>query len=64
LNENKRHSTKSCIGKDEKIFSDGVLFIRIDDLRQADLVEMINYELYNECYRYLLTVIDMFSKQA
>jgi len=56
--------TQRSIGKDEKIFSDGVLFIRIDDLRQADLVEMINYELYNECYRYLLTVIDMFSKQA
>jgi len=36
----------------------------IDDLWQTDLVEMINYELYNEGYRNLLAFINMFSKQA
>jgi len=36
----------------------------IDDLCQADLVEMIPYQLYNKGYRYRLTVIDTFSKQA
>lgn len=36
----------------------------IDDLWQADLVEMGNYSKYNKNYRYLLTVIDTFSKFA
>ena len=36
----------------------------IDDLSQADLVEMGNYEADNNNYRYLLTVIDTFSKYA
>lgn len=34
----------------------------IDDLWQADLVEMGNYSTQNKGYRYLLTVIDTFSK--
>lgn len=36
----------------------------IDDLWQADLVEMGNYSTFNKGYRYLLTVIDTFSKYA
>ena len=36
----------------------------IDDLWQADLVEMGAYSLYNKNYRYLLTIIDTFSKFA
>lgn len=36
----------------------------IDDLWQADLVEMIPYARENKGYRYLLTVIDAFSKYA
>lgn len=36
----------------------------IDDLWQADLVEMGDYSTYNKNYRYLLTVIDTFSKFA
>ncbi|XP_037898413.1 uncharacterized protein LOC119643140, partial [Glossina fuscipes] len=36
----------------------------IDDLWQADLVEMITYAVQNNGYRYLLTVIDTFSKKA
>lgn len=36
----------------------------IDDLWQADLVEMIPYSAENKGYRYLLTVIDTFSKYA
>lgn len=36
----------------------------IDDLWQADLVEMGNYSTSNEDYRYILTVIDTFSKFA
>lgn len=36
----------------------------IDDLWQADLVEMGNYASHNKNYRYLLTVIDTFSKYA
>jgi len=35
-----------------------------DDLWQADLVEMGNYEKKNNGYRFLLTVIDTFSKYA
>src|SRR6266566_7243481 len=36
----------------------------IDQQWQADLVEMIPYEGVNEGYRYLLTVIDLFSRYA
>lgn len=36
----------------------------IDDLWQADLVEMIPYAAQNGNYKYLLTVIDTFSKYA
>lgn len=36
----------------------------IDDLWQADLVEMGNYSSENNEYRYMLTVIDTFSKFA
>ena len=34
----------------------------VDDIWSADLVEMIPYARYNKGYRYLLTVIDVFSK--
>src|SRR6266853_6926334 len=36
----------------------------IDQQWQADLVEMIPYEKVNNGYRYLLTVIDLFSRYA
>ena len=36
----------------------------IDQQWQADLVEMIPYERINDGYRYLLTVIDLFSRYA
>ena len=36
----------------------------LDSQWQADLVEMIPYEKENQGYRYLLTVIDMFSRYA
>src|SRR5277367_2494016 len=36
----------------------------IDQQWQADLVEMIPYERVNDGYRYLLTVIDLFSRFA
>src|SRR5579863_5421685 len=36
----------------------------IDQHWQADLVEMIPYEEANDGYRYLLTVIDLFSRYA
>ncbi|MES2873574.1 MAG: DDE-type integrase/transposase/recombinase, partial [Bacteroidota bacterium] len=36
----------------------------IDQQWQADLVEMIPYENENDGYRYLLTVIDLFSRHA
>lgn len=36
----------------------------IDDLWQADLVEMQPYAKYNKKFKYLLTVIDVFSKKA
>lgn len=41
-----------------------VLVKGIDDLFQADLVEMIPYAKVNKGYKYLLTVIDVFSKFA
>lgn len=41
-----------------------VLLKGIDDLWQADLVEMIPYAGSNKGYKYLLTVIDCFSKYA
>src|SRR5271163_2318119 len=36
----------------------------IDQQWQADLVEMIPYEAVNDGYRYMLTVIDLFSRFA
>ena len=36
----------------------------IDQQWQADLVEMIPYERENDGYRYLLTIIDLFSRYA
>lgn len=41
-----------------------VIMKGIDDLWQADLVEMGNYSKINKGYRYILTVIDTFSKYA
>lgn len=41
-----------------------VIMKGIDDLWQADLVEMIPYAKFNNGYRYLLVVIDTFSKFA
>lgn len=41
-----------------------VIMKGIDDLWQADLVEMGNYSTYNKGFKYLLTVIDTFSKFA
>ncbi|CAB0037479.1 unnamed protein product, partial [Trichogramma brassicae] len=38
--------------------------VAIDDTWQADLVEMIPYAKVNSGYKYLLTVIDNFSKYA
>ena len=36
----------------------------LDETWQADLDEMISYAWYNKGYRYLLTIIDIFSKYA
>jgi len=41
-----------------------VKILGIDDLWQADLVEMIPYAKYNNGFKYLLTIIDAFSKFA
>jgi len=41
-----------------------VIIKGIDDLWQADLVEMGTYSTYNKGFRFLLTVIDTFSKYA
>lgn len=41
-----------------------VIMKGIDDLWQADLVEMGNYSTVNKGYKYLMTVIDTFSKYA
>lgn len=41
-----------------------VIIKGIDDLWQIDLVEMCTYESENKGYRYLLTIIDTFSKYA
>jgi hypothetical protein len=37
---------------------------KIDEQWQADLVEMIPYSSHNDEYKYILTVIDVFSKYA
>lgn len=34
----------------------------MDDTFQADLIDMIKYEKYNRKYKYILAVIDTFSK--
>lgn len=36
----------------------------INDTFQADLIEMIPYSTVNKNYKYILTVIDVFSKYA
>ena len=36
----------------------------IDDLWQADLVDLSSISKYNDAYKFLLTVIDVFSKVA
>lgn len=41
-----------------------VIMKGIDDLWQADLVEMGTYSTYNNNFKYMLTVIDTFSKYA
>lgn len=41
-----------------------VIVHRIDEIWQIDLVEMIPHADVNSGYKYLLTVIDCFSKQA
>ena len=41
-----------------------VIIKGLDDLWQADLVEMGSYSSQNKGHRYLLTVIDAFSKFA
>ena len=41
-----------------------VIIKGMDDLWQGDLVEMIPFAKFNNNYRYLLTVIDSFSKKA
>ena len=41
-----------------------VLVFGIDEQWMADLVEVINIAKYNRGYRYLLTVVDVFSKHA
>src|SRR5215468_11628681 len=41
-----------------------VKILGIGDLLQADLVEMIPYSKENKGYKYLLTLIDCFSKKA
>lgn len=41
-----------------------VIIKGLDDLWQADLVEMIEYSKINKGYKYILTIIDTFSKYA
>ena len=41
-----------------------VLVFGIDEQRTADLIEVINIAKYNRGYRFLLTVVDVFSKHA
>lgn len=41
-----------------------VKILGLDDLWQADLVEMIPYSEINDNFKYILTVIDTFSKYA
>ena len=41
-----------------------VLVFGIDEQWTADLIEVINISKYNRGYRYLLTVVDVFSKHA
>ena len=43
--------------KRNKVFTDG-----IDDLWQADLCDMSKLVRYNNAHRYILTIIDVFSK--
>jgi len=53
----------SCTDHLEKTFNEDDLW-QTDDLWQADLVEMGAFSKSNDGFRYLLTVIDTFSKYA
>jgi len=65
LNADKRQLTEELHRQGRKNFTRRRVIMKgMDDLWQADLVEMIPYQLYNMGYRYPLTVIDTFSKQA
>jgi len=55
VNELHRNAFKSFPRKHVKVFE-------IDDLWQIDLFEMIPYSKYNSGYKYILLVIDCFSK--
>ena len=47
------------------ILNDRITFTTgIDDLWQADLVNLSSISKYNDGYKFLLTVIDVFSKYA
>lgn len=65
LNAEKRQIVEELHKQARKNFKRRRVVVKgIDDLWQADLVEMGSYEKYNNGYRYLLTVIDTFSKKA
>ena len=57
VNELHTQARKNCLRRT-------VVMKGIDDLWQADLVEMGNYSTINNGYKYLLTVFDTFSKYA
>ena len=60
--QTKDKQQKNYINKLEKYFKrTRVVGKGIDDLWQADLVEMGSYDGYNNGYRYLVIVIDTFS---
>lgn len=65
LNQDKREIVNELHKQARKNFvRRRVVMKGIDDLWQADLVEMGSYVNFNSGYRYLLTVIDTFSKKA
>lgn len=65
LNVDKREIVNELHKQARKNFKRRRVIVKgIDDLWQADLVEMGSYATHNNGYRYLLTVIDTFSKKA
>ena len=65
LNKDRRDIVNELHKQARKHFSRRRVIMKgIDNLWQADLVEMISYAAQNNGYRYLLTVIDTFSKKA